>query len=191
MVDGFISAFDWLSPEWLVFLLAMLPLGELRIAIPVGLAMGMDPMATLFYALVGNFLPILPIVILLPKMFDWLYRFRIMQPFMDKVVNRAREKGKALERKGALGLILFVGIPLPGTGVWSGCLVSYLLGMRKRYAVVSIIIGMVLAGVLFTLSGTGLMKAFQVVADLEYILLAILIVVVAYYFISKKRKSRL
>ncbi|MGI5825393.1 MAG: COG2426 family protein [Bacillota bacterium] len=187
MIDSIVNSLGWLSPEWIVFFVSMLPVVELRGAIPIGMAFGLPAWESFLLSVAGNGLITVLLLLILPKFFELLYKISPLEPFLDKLIQKTRHKGKDLNKKGALGLFLFVAIPLPGTGVWTGCLIAYLMGMRIRYSLLSVVLGMVLAGILMTLGSLGL---FTVVGDIEAALIVLLVLVVLIYAIQKVRQKK-
>jgi len=173
-----------------IFLLAMLPVTELRISIPVGIAHGMDPWLAFFYSILGNALAAVLVIFLLPLGYRIMYRFRWVRIIWDKLAAKTHNKGEKVEKYGALGLALFVAIPLPGTGVWTGILLAFLLGIRPQYALLSVLLGMFLAGLVVTLASIGVLSALQYVFGAEAIALAGVIIIAgfAYYRYHKNKK---
>ncbi|MFH1256460.1 MAG: small multi-drug export protein, partial [Candidatus Diapherotrites archaeon] len=123
-----------------VFLITLLPYIELRGAIPVGiLALKMDPLLVFALATAANILIIFPIFFFLELFFPFLEkRFKFLESFIEGARNKAE---KAVDKYGFLGLMVFVAIPLPGTGAYSGALGAYLLGIKKRKAIPAIALG--------------------------------------------------
>lgn len=149
---------SWL---WVAFV-AMLPVVELRGAIPLGMGLGLSPLAALAAALLGN-LVVVPILLwLVPGVVGWLERFPGFKRWWDRLEARVRLKSEeTVQRFGALGLMLFVAVPLPGSGAWTGALIAVVLGLKKRYAGPAIALGVLLAGVLVTLASTGVLKGLE------------------------------
>jgi uncharacterized membrane protein len=126
-----------LPPEWVVFLMAMLPIVELRGAIPWALhpsggAMGWKEAYLL--AVAGNMVPVVPLLALLGPISDFLSRYRYTRWFFEWLFARTRRRGKVVEKYRALGLCLFVAIPLPVTGAWTGTAAALVFGVPFRYA---------------------------------------------------------
>lgn len=138
------------SPEIMVFLTAMLPISELRGAIPLGFALGLSWQKTLLISLLGNLLPIPFILFLLKPVSENLRKLRIWEKFFNWLFTRTKKKAGLIEKYEFWGLVLFVGIPLPMTGAWTGAVASSLLGMRFRKAILGIFLGLVLAGTVVT-----------------------------------------
>lgn len=143
----------WLTgDQWGEFLFTMLvsmiPVVELRGGIPFGVAtLGLSYPTAFLAAILGNFLPVPFIIVYIRRIFQFLRR---SSPRLDRMVSglerKAHLKGRKVSRYQYLGLTLFVGIPLPGTGAWSGALVAAFLDMPLRRALPSILLGLCLAG---------------------------------------------
>lgn len=128
------------------FLISMVPVLELRAGIPYGVSLGLDYHTAALAAILGNLLPVPIIILFVRKVFAWLReKSEKLDDWISGMENKAELKGEKVRRYGALGLILLVAIPLPGTGAWTGALVAAVLGMRMRHAMPSIIIGVVIA----------------------------------------------
>lgn len=135
----------------ITFFMSMVPVIELRGAIPYGIASGLGVPLTFILAVVGNMLPIPVLVVFTRKVFEWL---RTRSKWLDRVVNRLEEKAnknkQIVLRSEFIGLVILVAIPLPGTGAWTGALVAAMLDMRLKRALPSITIGVVIAGIMVT-----------------------------------------
>jgi uncharacterized membrane protein len=154
MPNGF--ALAWQSVQ--VVLIAMIPLGELRVSIP--LAMGMYQMAAsqaFLLSVLGNMLPVLPLLLFLEPVSNWLRRYRVFDRFFGWLFARTRRYSERVEKYGALALAPFVAIPLPVTGAWTACAIAFVFGIRARYAFPTIFAGVLGAGVIVTLSCMGVL----------------------------------
>ena len=151
-----------LSAWFWVFLVSMLPVVELRGAIPLGIGLGLSPWVAALAALLGNLLIVPLLLWLVPALVAWLERYPWFARAWNRLEARLRLKGEeAVQRYGALGLLLFVAIPLPGSGAWTGALIAVVLGLKKRYAGPAIALGVLLAAVLVTLASTGVLKGLE------------------------------
>ena len=138
------------------FFISMLPIVELRAGLPYGIALGLDYPLALTAALVGNMIPVPFIVVYIRRIFVWLRaHFEKMDSFITKLENKAHLKGETVKKYGPLGLLIFVAIPLPGTGAWTGALLAALLDMRLKSAVPSIFLGVCIAATIMTLLTFG------------------------------------
>jgi uncharacterized membrane protein len=159
MVDKLLQWLSGASAELITAVLAMLPVSELRGAIPyaVGVA-GMSWQKAYAISVIANFIPVIPILYLIGPISEALRKFRIFDRFFTWLFARARRKGKMIERFEVLGLMLFVAIPLPVTGAWTGTIAAFVFGVRKRLALPAIFIGICIAGVVVTLAVTGVIS---------------------------------
>ena len=148
----------------IVFFISMLPLIELRGAIPVGIGMGLPILPTYLVCVVGNMLPVPFIYLFARKILIWGYHKPLIGPICRFCINKGEKGGRALEAKAGKGmtvaLLLFVGIPLPGTGAWTGALIAAVLNMRLKRAVPVIFLGVVIAGCIITLLTHGVTLLF-------------------------------
>ena len=135
----------------MTFLISMVPVVELRGGLPYGILAGLSlPMAATA-AILGNMLPVPFIIVFIEQIFAWLRRhFPKMDRFIGSLEKRAESTQETVDKYGALGLILLVAIPLPGTGAWTGSLVAALMKMRLQKAVLCIFLGVIIAAVLMT-----------------------------------------
>ncbi|WP_243029356.1 COG2426 family protein [Thermus altitudinis] len=153
-----------MPPELYVVLVAALPVVELRGAIPLGVALGLSPGEAFFLALLGNLLVAPVALLLLPWAVDLVTRLPLPARVWAALEARVRLKGEEqVQRLGALGLFLFVAVPLPGTGAWSGAVLAVVLGLKRRYALLAISLGVLAAGLIVLLLTGG------AVAGLNYL----------------------
>ena len=148
------------TPHLLVtIILAMAPVSELRGAIPYAITVGKMPWQEAYLiCVIANFVPVIPILYLVGPLSEFLRRWSIFDRFFTWFFARARRKGKLIERFEAVGLMLFVAIPLPVTGAWTGSVAAFLFGVRKRVALPAIFAGICIAGVIVTLASLGVIS---------------------------------
>lgn len=144
----------------LTFGTAMVPVLELRGAIPVGVAAGLSPWVACVTAILGNLVPVPFIMLLIRKIFDWLRDTKFFGPKIVALEKRAHLKGRVVRKYRLLGLIVLVGIPLPGTGAWTGALVAALLDIRLRNAIPAIFIGLLIAAAITLAVTMGVIHLF-------------------------------
>ena len=133
------------------FFISMLPVVELRLGLPYGIALGLDYPMALGAALLGNMLPVPFIIVYIHRVFIWLRaHFGKMDAFITRLEDRANLKGETVQKYGPWGLLIFVAIPLPGTGAWTGALIAALLNMRLKSAVPCIFAGVCIAAAIMT-----------------------------------------
>lgn len=156
----------YFTEEIKIFLLAMTPLGELRISLPVALTIyRLDWFSAYLISVIGNLVPIILLLLFLEPVSRWLSKnFQIFQKFFSWIFARTRKKYNAkIEKYGKVALLLFVALPLPLTGGWSGSLVAFLYGIPFKTAFPLITLGIMIAGVivlLATLAGITIEKYF-------------------------------
>ena len=148
----------------MTLLISMAPVVELRGAIPIATAHGLDPWVAIPVSIVGNLIPVPFIVIFIRKIFHWMQE---MSPWLGSLVNRMETRAKAksatVERYEFWGLLILVAIPLPGTGAWTGALVAAMMDMRLKRAFPPIALGVVAAGAIVAVVTYG---AFGVLSKL-------------------------
>ncbi|OGC82758.1 MAG: hypothetical protein A2788_02560 [Candidatus Abawacabacteria bacterium RIFCSPHIGHO2_01_FULL_46_8] len=150
-----------LPRELAVLLIAMTPVFELRLAIPLGMTVfGMGPGEALFWALLGNLIIVLPILFLYEAIADFLSRNnQLAARFFQWLFHKTRTKhSKSFARYGALALVTFVAVPLPGTGGWTGSVAAFVFGVQKARAFLLIGLGILLAGIIVTFITLGGIK---------------------------------
>lgn len=144
----------------LTFGTAMVPVLELRGAIPVGVAAGLHPAVACVVAILGNLVPVPFIVLLVRRIFNGLRRIPFFGRKIEWLEQRAHLKGRLVSKYRLPGLVILVGIPLPGTGAWTGALVAALLDIRLRHALPAILLGLIIAGAITTAVTLGLISLF-------------------------------
>ena len=141
----------------LTFTTAMIPVVELRGAIPVGIAAGLPPAVACAAAILGNLLPVPFIMLLARRVFSWLRDTRLFGPKIVWLERRAHLKGRIVRKYRLPGLVVLVAIPLPGTGAWTGSLAAAFLDMRLKKAMPAVVLGVLTAGcIMLTLTHVGI-----------------------------------
>ena len=129
--------------------ISMVPIAELRVGLPFAIASGLPFPLAFLASVLGNMLPVPFIIIFIKKVFSWLrMHWPRMNSFVTKMEQRAESKRETIDRYGPWGLLLFVAIPAPGTGAWTGALIAALMNMKLRQAVPIIFVGVCIAGFL-------------------------------------------
>lgn len=153
------ALFETFSNElFLTFTTAMIPVVELRGAIPLGIAAGLPPWLACAAAIAGNLVPAPPVILLGRRVMDFLRGTVFFGPKIAWLERRAHLKGRLVRRYRLAGLVVLVGIPLPGTGAWTGALVAAVLGIRMRHALPAISVGLVIAGMVTTAVTLGVVR---------------------------------
>lgn len=141
-----------------IFLVSMTPVFELRGAIPLGLAKGLSPWAVFTISWIGNILVIVPLLLFFRWAEDKLEHLKGIGKILHWWFQKVDKKSQVVQTYGFLGLILFVAIPLPGTGAWTGSAAATLLKFKIARAFVAILIGVTIAAILVTLVSMGAIK---------------------------------
>ena len=133
-----------------VFLFAALPIVELRGAIPLGLALGMSLQKAFIVSYMGSLLPSLPILLLYTVVMRYFVQIAALKRLVDWINKRLEKHRHHIERYGYIGLLIFVAIPLPGTGVWTGSGVAAILKLSRFRAFCAVAVGNLIAGLIIT-----------------------------------------
>ena len=147
----------------IVFLVSMVPLIELRGAIPIGMASGVPLLPLYILAILGNMLPVPFIYWFARKVLIWGSDKKYIGKFFTWCLKKGESGGKKLQSKAGRGLfvalLLFVGIPLPGTGAWTGTLAASILDMGFKKSIIAVMLGVILAGIIMGLASAGVLGA--------------------------------
>ena len=162
IVNAMIGAFGGLTAiaygrEILVFIISLMPILELRGGLLAAALLGLDPLPSYIISIIGNVLPIPFILLLITKVLSWMKNSKVK--FFNKIANWLDEKVEKnkgqIEKYGYWGLFLFVGIPLPGTGAWTGTLIASVLNMDKKKTFITVLGGVVMASIIMMILSFG------------------------------------
>ena len=161
--------FDFLkniSAEVYVFVVSMFPIVELRGAIPLGAAMGMNIFECYFLSVLGNLIPIPFILVFIKKILEWMTKSKVsfLKNFSNKLIKKADDRSSKMNKASLWALFAFVAIPLPGTGGWTGALIAALAGMRFKKSFFAIVCGVLVAGLIMTLASYGVVSFLKIFA---------------------------
>lgn len=148
----------FLSKEMTVFIISLFPILELRGGILAGYFLGLPMWTTTFLAVAGNLLPIPFLLMFIEAIFDWCLKHNLLVKFISTLRRRAQSKSASVKKYEFWGLCIFVAIPLPGTGAWTGVLIAEALGMDRKRAMLSITLGVLIAGVIMLMVSYGLLN---------------------------------
>lgn len=162
IVGAMIGAFGGLTSiaygkEILVFIISLLPILELRGGLLAAALIGLDPVKSYIISIIGNVLPVPFILLLITKILAWMREskvklFNSVANWLDEKVEK--HKGQ-IEKFGYLGVVLFVGIPLPGTGAWTGSLIASVLNMDRKKTFLAVMVGIFMASIIMMLVSFG------------------------------------
>ena len=157
--------FNDLSPQLATFLLAMLPVTELRASIPIALHTFSLPVWEAFtYSIIGDFIPAIFLVYFLGPVYRYVSKYwKWVRKIFDWVFKRTRNRfNHKYVLWGKIALMFFVSIPLPGTGAWTGAIAAWLFGIDKKQSLIYIFFGVIIAGILTTLISLGIFNLFNI-----------------------------
>lgn len=157
------SLIHWLSShglpvEIVVLIVSMLPIFELRGGIPCGFALGLVWWKTYLMAVLGNLIPVVPLLLFLNPVSEWLRRnIKLADRFFEWLFARTRRRGEERVQKYGIfvGLMLFVAIPLPITGAWTGCAAAFIFGVKFRYSFPAVLTGVIIASLIVSMATYG------------------------------------
>ena len=146
-----------LTKALITFAISMVPVIELRGAIPYGVAAGLDPWLAFGLSVLGNMLPVPFILLFIRKIFAWMKRYEKLGKIVTKLENRASSKSDTVKKYELVGLCILVAIPLPGTGAWTGSLVAALMNIPLRKSGPACVFGVLIAGAVVMAISTGVL----------------------------------
>lgn len=161
MKDAIVHFFlETVGREWCVFFCSLLPIIELRGAIPLGAGLGLPWWQSFVISIVGNMLPVPFILLFIKAILGWMSRCRVklFNKFANWLYGKVDKKRGKVERYAFWGLFLFVAIPLPGTGAWTGSLIAAMVDQKFWKAILSTFLGVLAAGVIMTLISYGVVS---------------------------------
>lgn len=158
LVEFILHYTAWLNKEVIVFLISLMPILELRGGVLAGYWLDLPLVTTSIIAVIGNLLPIPFILFFIEKILTFMEKHNILTSFIHKIRERALHKSKGLANMEFIGLMLFVGIPLPGTGAWTGALVAETLQMNRKKAMFAITLGVFIALTIMLIVSYGVLN---------------------------------
>ena len=163
IVGAIVGAFGGLASiaygkEILVFIISLMPILELRGGILAAALLGLDPLPGYVISIIGNVIPVPFILLLITKILSWMRKSKIN--FFNKIANWLDEKVEKnkgqIEKYGYWGLLIFVGVPLPGTGAWTGTLIASVLNLDKKKTFITVMAGIVMASIIMMFLSYGI-----------------------------------
>lgn len=166
LVQSIIDALSGsVGKEAIIFIISMIPILELRGALLVaGPLLGVPVATAIPLCIIGNIIPVPFILLLITPIFKWMKGTKTFKPMVDKLEAKAMSKSDKIEKYEFWGLVLFVGIPLPGTGAWTGSLIAALLGVKFKKAFPAVILGICIATVIMWFISYVILGGVQVIA---------------------------
>lgn len=146
-----------MGKEIVVFIISMLPILELRGGLLAASILNLNFIPAYIISILGNCLPIPFVLLFLDKIFNWLKNFKTTKKIVVKIENKILSKKEQIEKYGYWGLLLFVGIPLPGTGAWTGAGLAVLLRLDRKKSSLVIFLGVILASIIMSIISYGIL----------------------------------
>lgn len=148
---------QYIPAEAVVFIISLMPILELRGGLLVASILGVPITTAIPICIIGNVLPIPFILLFIKKIFKWLKKISFFEKFITKLETRAMQKSDSIKKGEFWGLALFVGIPLPGTGAWTGSLVAALLDIDFKKSILATLLGVAIATIIMSIISYGLL----------------------------------
>ena len=157
LVNWFINALDGVGTGWVAFIISMIPILELRGGLLAASVMNVDILKAVPICIIGNLIPVPFILLFITPIFNWLKKTKLFRPMVEKLEAKAMGKSDRIQKGYFLGLVLFVGIPLPGTGAWTGSLIASLLNIPFKKSFPAVVLGVLVAAVIMSAVSYGLL----------------------------------
>ena len=148
LIHWFTENLSFMPKGLIIFIISMVPILELRGGLIAAALLKISMFKAIGVCILGNIIPIPFILLFITPIFEWMKKTKLFRPLVEKIENKSMSKSDKIQKYEFLGLLLFVGIPLPGTGAWTGALIASLLGIKIKKAVPAILLGLVLATII-------------------------------------------
>ena len=157
LVEFFIDLFNGISKEVIIFIISLMPILELRGGLLAATLLDVEFVRAAVICFIGNILPIPIVLLFLRFVLDLFEKWNVTKKIVTWLEKKVEEKREQIDKYGYLGLIIFVGIPLPGTGAWTGSLIAIMLGMNRKKSFVCILLGILLAAIIMSILSYGIL----------------------------------
>lgn len=164
LINWFTSTLSFMPKEMVAFTISMVPILELRGGLIAASLLGIGVVKAIVICILGNIVPIPFILFFITPIFNWMKKTSLLRPMVEKLESKSMAKSDQIQKYEFWGLALFVGIPLPGTGAWTGALIAALLGIEIKKASLSIFIGLIIATIIMTIISYGIPFFIQVMS---------------------------
>lgn len=157
LVEFFIDLFGGISKDIIIFIISLMPILELRGGLLAASLLKVEFTRAAIICVVGNVLPIPFVLLFLKFVLDILSKWNVTKKIVTWLEKKVEEKREQIDKYGYLGLIIFVGIPLPGTGAWTGSLLAVMLGLNRKKSFICILLGVILAAIIMSILSYGIL----------------------------------
>lgn len=164
LVETIINLFSGLQgipfgKELIVFIISLMPILELRGGLIAASLLGLNPVVSYIISIIGNIIPVPFILWFINRILAWMRKKKHLSKVAKWLDGKVEKHKGQIEKYGFWGLVLFVGIPLPGTGAWTGCLIASVLEMDRKKAFIAAMIGIFMASIIMMILSFGLLKS--------------------------------
>jgi len=156
LVEFFIDIFGGISKEVIIFIISLMPILELRGGLLAASLLDIEYFTALWVSILGNVLPIPFVLLFLKFVLDLFGKWKVTKKIVDWLEEKVESKREQIDKYGYWGLVLFVGIPLPGTGAWTGSLLAVMLGLDRKKSFICILIGVLMAAAIMSVLSYGI-----------------------------------
>ncbi|MEG0296582.1 MAG: small multi-drug export protein [Clostridium sp.] len=163
LINWFTNTLSFMPKEFIVLIISMVPILELRGGLVAAALLDINMFQAVWLCMLGNIIPIPFILWFITPIFAWMKKTKFFKPFVEKLEAKSLGKSETIEKYEFLGLAIFVGVPLPGTGAWTGALIASLLGIKPKKAFLSILLGLVMATIIMCTISYGIPWAIQLI----------------------------
>lgn len=163
LIHWFTNTLSFMPKEIIVLIISMVPILELRGGLVAAALMGIDMFKAIGFCIVGNIIPIPFILLFITPIFAWMKKTKLFKGIVEKLESKSMNKSDKIQKYEFWGLAIFVGIPLPGTGAWTGALIAALLGIKLKKAFGAIVIGIIMATIIMCTISYGIPWAIEVI----------------------------
>lgn len=160
LVHFFVNIFGNLNKDVIIFIISLMPILELRGGLLAASLLHVEFVKAVVICVIGNLLPIPIVLLFLEKVLEILAKWSVTKKIVTWLEKKVDSKREQIDKYGYLGLVLFVGIPLPGTGAWTGSLLAVMLGLDKKKSFVCILLGVILAAIIMSIVSYGILGSF-------------------------------
>ena len=145
--------------ELLVFIISLMPILELRGGLIAAALLNLNPVVSYIISIIGNILPVPFILWFINSILNWMRKSKHFTKIANWLDSKVEKHKSQIEKYGFWGLVLFVGIPLPGTGAWTGCLIASVLNMNRKKSLIAALLGILMASIIMMVLSFGLLKS--------------------------------
>lgn len=160
LVHFFVNIFGSLNKDFIIFIISLMPILELRGGLLAASLLHVDFVKAVVICVIGNLLPIPVVLLFLEKVLEILAKWSVTKKIVTWLEKKVDSKREQIDKYGYWGLVLFVGIPLPGTGAWTGSLLAVMLGLDKKKSFGCILLGVILAAIIMSIVSYGILGSF-------------------------------